>query len=445
MRRALQQACPTRQKGRKLNYHIERRTGRPRRVAGKLRPGHVTYTVRVFVDKAHGGPRRYSAGTFDLEREAIAAGTAEIDAHLAGTYRPRSTMTVAELCERWLSEYVISLRPASERNYRRCVERKIVPYLGAERADLLAPAAVSAWLAELLTSGREGRYSGGMAPKYVRQVRFVLHAAYEYAVEAGLASRNPVDNARGPAVPRREGMPPTVEEMRACLEALVGTRYHVPFAIAAGTGMRRGEVLGLDWTLVDLATRTVYVRRQLADSPEGPVLTTLKTVAAFRDIELPPFACAILDAERRRQQAEAMLRGMQWTERAFVCQGHDGGPIPPDYFSRGFTGALKRRGLGPFRFHDLRHAYATTMLELGQHPDVVQQQLGHANVAVTMGIYAHVRPGRTAKAVAVYGLHWDGTASGSPQPVAGETGHQPEPNSAPADELAQRRARKTSA
>lgn len=428
-----------------MNAHIDRRIGRPRLVNGKERPGRVTYTVRVYVDVAHGGPQRETHGTYKLERAAKAKLVAVLDAYHKGSYTAPSTMTVAEMLRRWLDEYVINLRPLSRKNYRQIVANHIVPVLGDERAATLQPGAVTAWLAELLRDGRrDGR--GGMAPKYVRQCRFVLRAAYAYTVKLGELSRNPVDDAPGPPVPQRDTEPPTVARMRLYLQALKGTRYYVPMAIAAATGMRRGEVLGLSWAHVDTKAQVVRVRRQLVDSDAGPALSVPKTAAALRDLHLPTFVCTVLDAERARQQRECLFAGRHWTEDAYVCPGHDGGPIPPDYFSRGFTGALTRRGLPKFRFHDIRHAVATTMLEAGERADVVQRQLGHAQVAITLGIYAHVRPGETSKAMERYGRRWElstaGTENEPADDAADETRHQPDTNAEPVDELAQRRARR---
>lgn len=280
-----------------------------------------------------------------------------------------------------------------------------MPELGDELAETVPPADISAWLARLLKEGRlDGR--GGMSPKYVYQVRLVLRAAYEWSVRHGEIARNPVDAVPAPIVPRRFGEPPAVSAMQAAMDALKGTRYHTALALAAGTGMRRGEVLGLAWSHVDRAGGMIRVRRQLIETNDGIVMAVLKTGPARRDLYMPPFLADVLQAERERQQEKAQVAGYAWSPDTLVCQNHDGGPIPPDKFSRGFTATLARRGLPVFRFHDLRHAVATEMLEAGERADVVQRQLGHASVAVTLAVYAHVRPGEGEKAAARYGQKW---------------------------------------
>lgn len=393
-----------------MNGHVVRREGKRA----------VRWQTMYYVDKAHGGPRWKSAGTFALKREAEAALTKVLDAYLAGTYREASKLTVDVMARRWLTQHVAQLRPNSRRNYAQVCAHFILPAFGERIAEDVTPADVAAWLARMLAGGRRDGL-GGMAPKYVRQVRFVLRAAYAWSVKLGELVRNPVDAAPGPPASRREFDPPTIERMQVAMEALEGTRYHVPMALAAATGMRRGEVLGLSWREVDMAATALHVRRQLTETPEGMVLSMLKTQAARRDLYLPPFLVATLKAEQARQQAKAQIAGQAWSADAFVCPTRDGGPIPPDKFSRGFTGALKRRGLSPFRFHDLRHAFATELLEAGERADVVSRLLGHASVAITLGVYAHVRPGVTEEAAARYGQRFE-----LPEPPADEPAGEPD-------------------
>lgn len=378
-----------------MRGHVERRTSD---LTGK-----VTYRPRVYVGKReaagtsvrsgwHSGRPcpRLRAGEPNAEAE-LERLRERLERELAGLPEPAPALTVAAMAEAYKAEHLPQLRPLSRANYARIIDRFILPAFGARIAADLTPGDVSEWLARLLREGRlDGR--GGMAPKYVRQCRFVFGALYQHAVDLERLDRNLVSAVRGPAVPRREFEPPGVAEIRAALTALAGTRYYVPAAIAAGTGMRRGEVLGLAWSHVDLPGRTVSVRRQLTEVDGVPTFARLKTEAARRDLELPEFVCEALQAEWLRQHERAAMMGHEWTGEALVCPNHDGLPIQPDKFSRGFTAALARRGLPAFRFHDLRHAVATDLLFSGVRADAVQRQLGHTSVSITLGVYAHARP-----------------------------------------------------
>lgn len=393
--------------------------------------GRITYRPRVYVGKRDA--ERYGlenkwhdGGSFDRLRRKEGCDSAEdglerLLAELKGEKPPETLVTVAELVTAYRDEHLCQLRPLSQANYDRIIDRFILPAFGERSADDVTPSDVSEWMAAMLKDGRlDGK--GGMAPKYVRQCRFVLHAVYEHAVDLERLTRNPVDAARGPSVPRREFEPPSIPQIRAALLALKGTRYFVPATIAAGSAMRRGEVLGLAWFHIDLASSIVHVRRQLTEVDGKAVLTRLKTDAAKRDLELPQFVVDALKAERVRQHDLARLRGHEWTEEALVCPNHDGCAIQPDKFSRGFTAALARRGLATFRFHDLRHAVATDLLLSGMRADAVQRQLGHTNVSITLGVYAHARPSdKRLIAAAMDGL-WGADEDANTPPDAPEDG-----------------------
>jgi integrase len=367
-----------------LNGHVEKCVGKT-----------VRWQVRLYVDAAHGGPRRRSGGTFALKREAEAALARILARHHDGTYRELSTITVAELIDRWLAEYVAQLRPTTRRVYGiYCTH--VLRALGDELAETLAPGDVSSLLAHLL--------SAGLSPKYVSQVRLVLHGAYAWAVKLGELRANPVDAVPAPAIPERICDPPGIEDMRGYIDALAGTRFQLPVAIAAGTGMRRGEILGLSWRHIDLVPGLVHVRRQAVDVRKGCnnavgtkgrstiALSVPKTAAAVRDVWLPPFVVELLGKERSRQQLKARIGGYIWSVDDPVCQDKFGNALRPDQFTRDFGRAIRSRGLKPMRFHDFRHAVATEMIRRGIPPGTVQRQLGHANVGITLGVYGHVRP-----------------------------------------------------
>jgi integrase len=92
--------------------------------------------------------------------------------------------------------------------------------------------------------------------------------------------------------------------------------------------------------------------------------------------------------------------GATWTDRDLVFCNGLGGPLPPYRLVKGrFRPLLRRAGLPPIRFHDLRHTAATRLLEQGVHPKVVSELLGHASVAITLDIYSHVSPDLQRQAV----------------------------------------------
>jgi integrase len=161
--------------------------------------------------------------------------------------------------------------------------------------------------------------------------------------------------------------------------------------VALATGMRRGEVLGLRWDDVDLDARQLAVRGTLKRMPKvGLVLDTPKTASATRAIPLPDHAVAVLREHRRQQNVERLAAGPEWQPTGFVFTTPIGSPVDPRNLTRDLHTVSTAAGLGPIRFHALRHTAATLMLTNGVPLEVISVTLGHASYAITADVYAKV-------------------------------------------------------
>jgi integrase len=179
----------------------------------------------------------------------------------------------------------------------------------------------------------------------------------------------------------------------AILVASYGSVYEVPLLLAAATGMRRGEVLGLTWAVVDLDAGLARIVQALQKPRrERPLLVVPKTDRSRRTISLPLFVIERLRHHRKEQTERRLLLGAAWTDLDLVCDRGDGDYLDPDTFSHAFERFVDRAGLPPMRLHDLRHAHAATLLTSGVHPKVVSEAMGHSSVAFTMDTYQHVLP-----------------------------------------------------
>jgi integrase len=197
-------------------------------------------------------------------------------------------------------------------------------------------------------------------------------------------------------------------ELASFLDQLRGDPLHAPILLAATTGMRRGEVLGLRWRDTDLDAGRVAVRQTLAavrdvDGDRGRhvlVFGEPKTAKSRRTVPLPAQTVAVLRAHRKAQAAERLLAGADYGDQDLVFAEPDGAPIHPDKFRKRFEVRIGRSGLPPIRFHDLRHTYATLALRAGVHPKVVAEVLGHANISITLDTYSHAIPAMQESAAA---------------------------------------------
>lgn len=159
------------------------------------------------------------------------------------------------------------------------------------------------------------------------------------------------------------------------------------------TGLRRGEVLGLRWSDLDLDAATVSIRSTRIRYGSTIATSTPKTARGNRTIALGPATVAALRVWRRTQAADRLLIGSSWQDTGLVVTIADGSAPNPEAFSNLFQKLVKRAGLRPIRLHDLRHSYATSALASGVPVKVVSQRIGHADVGVTLKVYAHVMPG----------------------------------------------------
>jgi integrase len=290
--------------------------------------------------------------------------------------------------ERWLPHSATRVRPSTHRRYLGLVRRHIVPRIGRVKLAKLRPSHAQAVLDAMI--------AGGASSASVVQCHRVLSSALRTAVKWHILATNPAAGVSPPRVERREIHVPDALAIRRLLEESRSTEAYVPVVIAAATGMRRGEVLGLRWRDVDLDVGKARVVATLQRVRGDLVFVSPKTDQARRTITLPPFAIEALRRHRREQAERRLLVGPAWVDVDVVVDRGDGTPLDPDTFTHRFERAAERAGLRTngrrVSLHGLRHAYATTMLVSGVHPKVVSEALGHANIAFTMRVYQHVLP-----------------------------------------------------
>jgi integrase len=245
---------------------------------------------------------------------------------------------------------------------------------------------------------RQQNRRGGLAPKTVRNVHGVLHAALRDAVRWGYLPRNIAAGADLPKSVTPEMHVWNPEQLRAFLEHVRRDSLYAAWLLFATTGMRRGEVTGLRWIDVDLEAGRVSPRRPRVVVNHEVVASEPKTAKGRRSLALDPATVAALREHRTRQLEQRLAVGPRWQDSGLVFTWPDGRAIHPERFSRWFEQHARAAGLPKIRLHDVRHSYATAALAAGVPAKVVSERLGHANVAITMDTYSHVLPGLDAQA-----------------------------------------------
>ncbi|MFC2058818.1 tyrosine-type recombinase/integrase [Chloroflexota bacterium] len=300
--------------------------------------------------------------------------------------RPGKT-PLAEYLMRWLKDYVWpNLAPKTAEGYDHIMRRNVIPALGGMILVQLKPEHLQRYYSDKL--------SGGLSAQTVRHHHTALHKALQTAVEWGLLSRNPADAIKPPRVQRPDMQTWGEYDIARFLEAAKDSPYYALFYAALFTGMRRSELLALRWQDIDLLLSQVYVSRSLHCLRGGSVVfRPTKTAKGRRAIALPPSATLLLKEHHKKQKLERAMLEIPLTESDLVFAHIDGKPLLPDSVTHAWIKLVRQAGLKPIRLHDARHSHASLMLKQGIHPKVVQERLGHANIAVTLDTYSHVAPG----------------------------------------------------
>ncbi len=314
-------------------------------------------------------------------------------------------LTVAEYLGGWLERYRSRVRPATWRGTEQYVRVYLIPALGARQLDRLTAADVERALASFLRDGRPGapddpRLPRPISPMTARHIRSVLRHALGDAQRTGLIGRNAAADAAPTYVPHRPVSYLTADQVRRLLEATRDGPLGPIIAVAATTGLRLGELLGLGWE--DLAGGALRVRRSMAlNAAGGFSLSDPKSARSRRTIPLPTIAREALERRRAAQERDQATAGTAWQDRAgLVFTDAVGRPLRPDYISHRFRAVITEKGLSATPFHDLRHSAATMMLAEGVPLAVISEWLGHAGIAITASHYAAVVPALRHEAAA---------------------------------------------
>ena len=232
----------------------------------------------------------------------------------------------------------------------------------------------------------------GLSEKTIKQHHAIIHSALQKAVEWQLILNNPANRVRPPKVPKKEAKHMTEEQVLAMLEALSKEplKYQVMIHLDLVTGMRRGELMALEWKNIDTEKRIIKIRKSVRYIPgQGQALKNPKNESSIRDITLPKYIISLLNEYKVQWNAEKAKLGDLWQGDDWIFTQWNGRPMHVDTISSWFPKFLKRHGLEHINFHAIRHTAATLLINQGLNVKALSARLGHANTSTTMNIYAH--------------------------------------------------------
>ncbi len=329
-----------------------------------------------------------------------------------GSYVELTKMTVAQYLRHWL-EVDIDRRVANRTaaRHRGIVEKNIIPKLGHVPVRKLTAAHIEAFEAEQQREGwvkaRAKKELGagataaspekrGLSPQTVLHIHRTLSQALDHAVRIGVLFKNPARQVKPPRPPSREIKILDKIEITTVIEAAKPVGLYAPVLVAITTGVRRGELLGLRWSDIDLKASTLTVNQSLERIGGKYVFKSPKTKQSRRMLSLPTVAVKALREHQTAQLEQRLKLGLGRDPQGLVFARPDGQPMDADALSKSFGRLVRLTKVTPITLHGLRHTHISHLLMDGVHVKVVSERAGHANVTTTLNVYAAYIPNMQA-------------------------------------------------
>lgn len=273
-----------------------------------------------------------------------------------------SQQSVAEYLQDWLDVRSPSLAPSTIDGYSRSIRNHITPAIGGLPLSAVTPADVLKCLAPLCSAGHT---------RQAQLVRVLLRCALGDAAAMGLIAHNPVDVVKAPKHQKQSitYWPPEIIHRFITVQRF-SPLYHV-WLLALLCGLRRGELLGLRWSDVDLSRAQIHIKNQRMTIAGATINKAPKSAAGRRTLPLPP---QVVDALRRARRGSGSL---------YVCE------LSPQQLRQALFRACDAADVPRIHIHGLRHSMATAALEAGVDVKVLQTLLGHSHYSVTADTYLH--------------------------------------------------------
>ena len=301
-----------------------------------------------------------------------------------------SDILFVDFLQLWLKVAKSTVKLTTYASYSEITQKAIVPYfepLHLKLRNVTAQEIQQYYLSEL------NRVSANSVIHY----HAVIHRALKYAVKTKMIQYNPADDVDRPKKEKFMGSFYTEEELQLLFQAAIGTKIEIPVILASFYGLRRSEVIGLKWSAVDFQQNTITISHTFSvckvDGHKVEMaFDTTKTKSSLRTLPLIPQLKELLLKKWEQQQEYKRVCGKCYNQKYldYICVDEMGNIIKPDYLTDSFRNLLRKNGLRPIRFHDLRHTCASLLLKNGVPMKQIQEWLGHSDFSTTANIYAHL-------------------------------------------------------
>ena len=309
-----------------------------------------------------------------------------------GNINAYENMTVNAWFEYWISNIKgDSIRPNTIRNYKERFEHNIKDCIGKMILSDVKPMHCQNVLNQM---------KDDYMTSTIYQTRITMYCMFSDAVDNDVILKNPVTKAVKYNIGKESKKPRalTIEEQKKFLEVAKGTSNYNQFAFLLQTGLRTGELIGLQWSDIDFKKKVIHVQRTMEYrySVGEWRIGEPKSESGYRDVPLTEEAISILKKQSDKLK-DIKVINMEFKDFIFLCR--KGEPTKNSAYDTALFKLCDKAGIDRFSMHVLRHTYATRAIEGGIRPKTLQVILGHSNVGITMNLYVHVTEDEKIKEV----------------------------------------------
>jgi len=314
------------------------------------------------------------------------------------------SLKFSEFVDVWKRDYGSKeLAPTTYKRYCRMLETRILPYFGHFYINKIRPTDIMKFYDLLEKDTQLVRKKGNngsktkkpLSGKTILEHHRLLRAMLHRAVYWQLIVSNPAERVQPPRSKKPKRRSYDDEQTKILLENLEkltveDTKYKVAIILTIFTGVRLGELMGLEWQDVDFRNGIISINRSSQYLSDMGVFTKVpKTESSIREIAIPEFIISLLEEYKLWYENQKSLYGELWTNSDRLFVQADGKPMHPSSISKWFVKYVSTIGLPVINFHGLRHTNASLLVAQNVDIAVVSARLGHAQISTTLDFYVH--------------------------------------------------------
>ena len=313
----------------------------------------------------------------------------------------RSDVLFSDYVRIWLEQIARKVDTVTMQGYQVLADGHILPYFDEAKIPLsdLDHKTIQRYIDIKHKNGKlNGK--GGLSPRSLKLHKNIINQTLNLAVQNKLIPTNPCQFVVLPQSIRYESSFYNDKQLKALFEALRDDPLLPLVKITALYGLRRSELLGLQWDSIDFEAKTMTIRHTVSKVTEVVAKDKTKNASSRRTFPLTPEALEIFRAAKCQEQQNRIAFGREYQENRYVFKWADGHTYSPDYVSHRFNDLLKKHSLPHIRFHELRHSCASMLIAMGWTLKDVQEWLGHSDIKMTANIYSHLDTARKSNIAA---------------------------------------------